>query len=168
MLNFVLQPCCRNLFKNADLFCHDHGFIFQLGRRAYTHGKAGSRLDCYQLQWTHWWRWMASELAWPTMSEELCLNATSHFNPSRRTSMSSRKFCSWYGTSCHRTRMSFRKTSGLCESRWWTLQTNAEMNYLSDCGICNNSKCFLTMKITSCCWLLRAELKIWHRIFIQP
>ena len=35
---------------------------------------------------------------------ELCLNATSHFNPSRRTSMSSRKFCSWYGTSCHSTR----------------------------------------------------------------
>jgi len=25
------------------------------------------------------------------------------FQPSRRTSMSSRKFCSWYGTSCHRT-----------------------------------------------------------------
>jgi len=40
---------------------------------------------------------------WSTISGELCLNATSHFNPSRRTSMSSRKFCSWYGTSCHRT-----------------------------------------------------------------
>ena len=41
---------------------------------------------------------------WTTMSVELCLNATSHFNPRRRTSMSSRKFCSWYGTSCYRTR----------------------------------------------------------------
>jgi len=41
---------------------------------------------------------------WTTMSGELCLNATSHFNPSQRTSMSSIKFCSWYGTSCHRTR----------------------------------------------------------------
>ena len=41
---------------------------------------------------------------WTTISGELlCLNATIHFNPSRRTSMSSRKFCSWYGTSCHRT-----------------------------------------------------------------
>jgi len=39
-----------------------------------------------------------------TMSGELCLNATSHFNPSWRTSTSSRKFCSWYGTSCHKTR----------------------------------------------------------------
>ena len=46
--------------------------------------------------------------------------------------------------------------------------SNKRWNELSDCGICNNSKCFLTMKITSCCWLLRAELKIWHRIFIQP
>jgi len=26
-----------------------------------------------------------------------------------------------------------------------------KMNYLSDFGICNNSQCFLTMKITSCC-----------------
>jgi len=22
MLNFMLKPCCQNLFKNADLFCH--------------------------------------------------------------------------------------------------------------------------------------------------
>jgi len=41
---------------------------------------------------------------WTTMSGELCLNATSYFNPRRRTSMSSRKFCSRYGTSCHKTR----------------------------------------------------------------
>ena len=59
------------------------------------------------------------------------------------------------------------KTSGLCESWCWTLRTYAKMNYLSDFGICNNSQCFLTMKITSCCWLFRAKLKIWHRIFIQ-
>jgi len=31
---------------------------------------------------------------WTTMSGELCLKATSHFNLSQRTSMSSRKFCS--------------------------------------------------------------------------
>jgi len=31
---------------------------------------------------------------WTTMSKELCLNATSHVNPSRKTSMSSRQFCS--------------------------------------------------------------------------
>ena len=43
------------------------------------------------------------------------------------------------------------KTSGLCESWWWTHRTYAKMNYLSDFNICNNSQCFLTMKITSCC-----------------
>jgi len=64
--------------------------------------------------------------------------------------------------------LSFPKTSGLCESWRWTLQRYAKMNYLSDFGICNNSQCFSTMKITSCCWLFRAELKIWHRKFIQP
>ena len=52
------------------------------------------------------------------------------------------------------------KTSGLGESWWWTLRTYAKMNYLLDFGISNNSQCFLTMKITSCCWLFYAELKI--------
>ena len=58
-------------------------------------------------------------------------------------------------------------TSGLCESWWWTVDTSytyAEMNYLSDFCICNNSQCFMTMKITSCCSV--PKLKIWHRIFI--
>jgi len=72
---------------------------------------------------------------WTTTSGQLYLSATSHSNPSRRTSMSSRKFCSWYGTSCHGTRSTKRrhielpgKTSGLCESWWWTLRTYAKMN----------------------------------------
>jgi len=30
----------------------------------------------------------------------------------------------------------------------------------------SNCQCFLTMKITSCCWLFGAKLKIWHIIFI--
>jgi len=48
------------------------------------------------------------------------------------------------------------------ESWWWTLRTYTEMNYLSDFTICNNNQCFLTMKITSCCWLFHTKLKIWH------
>jgi len=47
--------------------------------------------------------------------------------------------------------LSFPKTLGFCESWRWTLRTYAKMKYLSDFGICNNSQCFLTMKITSCC-----------------
>jgi len=112
---------------------------------------------------------------WTTMSGELglCLNATSHFNPSQRTSMSSRKFCSWYGTSCNRTLSTksywaSRKDFGLVWKVVMDTLKYAKMKYLSDFGICNNSDCFLTMKITSCSWLLCAELKIWHGIFIQP
>jgi len=73
---------------------------------------------------------------WTTMSGELCLNATSHLNPSRRTAVGSRKFCSWYGTSSHWTRstkpyLAFQKEYGLCASWWWTLRAYAKMNYLS-------------------------------------
>ena len=56
------------------------------------------------------------------------------------------------------------KTSGLCESWWWKLRTSAaKMNYLSDFGICNNSQCFLTMKITSCCW----GTLIWATLYVH-
>ena len=95
---------------------------------------------------------------WTTMSGELCLNATSYFKPSRRTSMSSRKFCSWYGmgpAATYRTRSTkpywaSRKDFGLARKLvvdWWTLRTYAKMSYLSHFGICNNSQCFLTMII---------------------
>jgi len=38
-----------------------------------------------------------------TMSGQLCLNATRHFNPSQIPSMSWRKSCKQYGMLCHRT-----------------------------------------------------------------
>jgi len=91
---------------------------------------------------------------------------TSHFNPSWRTSMSSKRFCSWYGTTCHSYIKFPEKTSGLCESWWWTLRTHTKMKYLWNFSICNNSQCFLTMKITNCYWLFHAKLKIWRKIFI--
>ena len=50
---------------------------------------------------------------WPSNSPDLdpldyhvwgaMLERYKSLQPSRRTSMSSRKFCSWYGTSCHKT-----------------------------------------------------------------
>ena len=87
---------------------------------------------------------------WTTMSGELCLNATSHFYPSRRTSMSSRKFCSWWPAATGLDQQSHielpEKISGLYESWWWTLRTYAKMNYLSDFGIYNNSQCFITLE----------------------
>ena len=75
---------------------------------ASTHGKAGSRLiatNCSEF---------IGKDKWPPNSPDLnpldyhvwgdMLERYKSFQPSRRTSMSSRKFCSWYGTSCHRTR----------------------------------------------------------------
>ena len=65
----------------------------------------------------------------------LCLNITSHFNSSRRTPMSSRKFCSWYGTSDQLPQSHIElseKTSGCVQAGGG--------------------------------WLFRAELNIWHRM----
>jgi len=105
---YIVKGCCQNLFKIADLFCHVTSSL--TGRRACTHGKAGSRLDCYlptavnSFVKMNGLRTRLTSILWTTMSGELCLNATSHFNPNWRTSMSSRKFRSWFGTSCHKTR----------------------------------------------------------------
>jgi len=133
----MLKHCCLNLFKIADLFCH---LASSFNRRARLHTRLSwlktgllptavnllVKMNGIQTRLTL--------TLWTTTSGELCLNATSHFNPSRRTSMSSRKFCSWYGTSCHKTRSTkpywaCRKDLGLCESGWWTLWTYAKMNY---------------------------------------
>jgi len=78
---------------------------------------------------------------WTTMPGELCLNATSHFNPAGEHRWTQES--SGVGTSCHRTQSTkpywaSRNDLGLCESWWWTLRTYAKMNYLSDFGIYNN------------------------------
>ena len=180
----MLKPCCRNLFEIADLFCHLASSFIRAARRhtwqswlkiglLQTVGLVNSLVKMNGL------RTRLTSTLWTTMSGELCLNATSHLNPSRKTSMSSRKFCSWYGTSCHKTRSTkpywaSRKDFGVracvTESWWWTPQTYANELLVSlwDFGISSNSQRFLTIKITVCCWLFDAELKIWHRIFIQP
>ena len=43
------------------------------------------------------------------------------------------------------------KTSDCVKAGGGHLEHMLKMNYLSDFGICNNSQCFLTMKITSFC-----------------
>ena len=68
-----------------------------------------------------------------------------------------------YWISCHKTRSTkpywaFRRLQACVKAGdghfehtlKWTIR-------LSDFGICNNIQCILTMKITTCCWLLRAE-----------
>ena len=63
---------------------------------------------------------------WPSNSPDLnpldyhvwgaMLERYKSFQPSRRTSMSIRKFCSWYGTSCHKTRST--KPYWACRKTW--------------------------------------------------
>jgi len=96
-----------NLFKIADLFCY-LASSFSRTERLHTRQrwlKTGLLPTAVNsLVKVNGLRTRLISTLWTTMSGELCSNATSHFNPSRKTSMSSRKFCSWYGTSCHRTR----------------------------------------------------------------
>jgi len=103
----MLKPCCRNLFKIADLFCHLSSSFNRMARPHTRQSwlKTGLLPTAVNalVKMNGLWTRLTSTL-WTTMSGELCLNAISHFNPRRRTSMSSRKFCSWYGTSCHMTR----------------------------------------------------------------
>ena len=80
----MLKPCCRNLFKIADLFCH---LASSFNRTACMHTR--------QMWLKNGWlptavnslvkmnglRTRLTSTLWTTMSGELCLNATSHFNP---------------------------------------------------------------------------------------
>ena len=76
--------------------------------------------------------WIASNCSefigkdeWPSNSPDLnpldyhvwgaMLKRYKSLQPSRRTSMSSRKFCSWYGTSCHKTQ---RSHTELAKKTW--------------------------------------------------
>jgi len=171
----MLKHCCRNLFKIADLFCH---LASSFNRTARLHSAHTAKLAqdwiasaVDSLVKMNGLRTRLASTLWTTMFGELCLNATSHFNPAGEHRWAQESSAVDMETSCQKKldQQSHielpEKSSSLCESWWWTLWTHAKMNYLRDFGICNNSQCFLTMKITTCCWLFDAELKIWHRIF---
>jgi len=128
MQNFMLKPCCRNLFKIADLFCH---LASSSNRTARLHTRQSwlktgllFATNCSKFIGKHEWPPNSLDLnpldyhVWGTMLERY-----KSFQPSRRTSMSSRKFCSWYGTSCHAQDSINKVILSLCESWWWTLRT---------------------------------------------
>jgi len=164
MLNFLLKLCCRNLFKIADMFCHPALSSNSWLKTRLLPTAANSLVKVNGL-----WTRLASTL-WTTMFGELCLNATSRFNPSRRTSMNSRKF--WSGDqlpqdSINKAILSFPKRLRACVKA-----SDGHFEHTLKWTTCEILvliiTCFLTMKITRWCRLFRAELKIWHRIFIQP
>ena len=143
MLNFMLKPFRRNLFKNADLFCC-LASSFNSTARLHTWSALKTGLlptAVNSLVKTNGLQTRLTLTLWTTMYGELCLNATSHFNPNHRTSMTSRKFCSWYGTSCHKTQSrkpywaSRRRLQECVKAGDGRLRTYAKMNYLSDFGI---------------------------------
>jgi len=161
MLNFMLKPCCRNLFKIADLFCH-LASSFNRTARLYTRQswlKTGSLPTAVNsLVKMNDLRTCLTSTLWTTMSGQLCLKATCHFNPAGEYRWAQESSAVDMEPAATRLDQQSHtelpeKTSGLCESWWWTLRTNAKMNYLWDFGICNNSQCFMKMKMTSCCWL---------------
>ena len=105
MLNFMLKPCCRNLFKIADLFCH-MASSFNRTARLHTRQswlKAGLLPNAVNsLVKMNGLRTRLISTLWTTTPGEQCLNATSHFNPAGEHWWT--QFCSWYGTSCYKTR----------------------------------------------------------------
>jgi len=175
MLNFTLKPCCRNLFQIANLFCR-LASSFNRTTRLHTRQswlKTGLLPTAVNsLVKMNGLPTRLTSTLWTTMSGELCLNATSHFNPAGEHRWAQESCAVDMGPAATRldqqSHIELPEDFGLVSSWRWTLRTYAKMNYLWDYGICNNSQCFLTMKSTSCCWLFHAELKIWHRIFIQP
>ena len=170
----MLKPCYRNLFKISDLFCHLASSFSRMSRLHTRQSWLKTGLLPTQavnlLVKMNGLRTHLTLTLWTTMSGDLCLNATSHFNPAGEHQWTQESFAVDMGPAATRLDQQSHiqlpeKTLGLCESWWWTLRIYAQINYLWYVGICNNSQCFLTMKITSCCWLFHAKLKIWHIIF---
>ena len=84
-LNYTTTlPCKNNYYENYNFF---HVIFFGNTWIIMTNG--------YQIHQTL--------ILLITMSGELCLNATRHFNPSQIPSTSWRKSCKQYGMICHRT-----------------------------------------------------------------
>jgi len=98
-----VETLLPELVKIVDLFCHFFAIWLHIstGRRACMHGNLQSWLKTGLLPTAvnllvkmNGLRIRLTSTLWTTMSGELCLNATSNFNPSQRTAMSSRKLCS--------------------------------------------------------------------------
>ena len=154
MLNFVLKPWWGKLFKIADMFA--------IWLHPSTDGAPAHTTKLAQD-----WIGKDGKDEWPPYSPDLnpvdyhvwraMLECGKSFRPKLENTDEFKKVpqLTWY-QHCHRTRpkpnWASRKVFGLVRMLVaWTLRTCAEISYLSDFGIGNNSKCFFRMKITSCC-----------------
>ena len=133
MINFYVDTLLTELVQDCR-FVLPSGFIFQQdGTPADTAvwlktgllpTAANSLVKMNGLR-TH-----VTSTLWTTMSRELCLNATSHFNPARENRRAQESSAVDMGPAAAGLDQQSHielpvKTSGLCESWWWTLRTYA-------------------------------------------
>jgi len=161
----MLKPCCRNLFKIADLFCH---LASSSNRTARLHTRQSwLKTGLLPTAVNSLVKMNGLRFAWPPPSGLPCLGSYAwtlqviSTQPENTDELKKVLQLIWEQLPCTKLDQQSHielpvKTSDLCGSWWWTLRTHAKINYLWDFGICNNSQCFLTMKITSCCWLFHA------------
>jgi len=121
MANFVVKVCYPNWLKIASLLCHVVSYPSRterlLTRQSWL--KTGLPPTAVTSSETANGHRTHQTLTLLTIrSEELCVNATRHFNPSQIPSTSWRKSCSPHGTICHRT---------LSTRPYWTLSKNFEL-----------------------------------------
>jgi len=80
----MLKPCYRNLFKISDLFCHLASSFSRMSRlhtRQIWLKTRSLPTAVNSLVKMNGLRTHLTSTLWTTMYGELCLNATSHFNP---------------------------------------------------------------------------------------
>ena len=143
----MLKPCCRNLFKFADLFCH---LASSFNRTAHLHTRQSwhktgllptavnslLKMNGLRTRLTST-LWSLDYYVWGAMLE--CYKS---FQPKPKNIDELKKVLQliWDQLpqdSINKAILSFPKRlrgSGLCESWWWTLRTYAKMNYLLDFG----------------------------------
>ena len=129
----TLLRCCQNLFKIADLFCH---LASSFNRTARLHTrqswlKTGLLPTAVNsLVKINGLRTRLTSTLLTTISGKLCLNAT--IISTQPEDIDKLKKVLQMGPSATRLDQQSHielpeKTSGLCESWWWTLRTYAEM-----------------------------------------
>jgi len=136
----MLKPCCWNLFKIADLFCHLASSFYRMARLHTRQSWLKTGLlptAVNSLVKMNGLRIRLTSTLWTTMSGELCLNATSHLNPAGEHRWAQESSAVDMGPAATRLDQQSHielteKTLGFCESWWWTLRTYAKMNYLWD------------------------------------
>ena len=170
MVNFSVKSCCQDWLNIASRFCHLVSFSSRtehlLTRRSWlktglppTAVTSSEKMNDHQ---TH-----QTLILLTTMSGELCLKATRHFNPSQIPSTSWRKSCKnmwWSATELHQQGHSelCKKTSSSCESLGRTLWTRLEINCF--CRVLNCQQAVTIWNVKFPCFRLISIHALWWKL----